>query len=325
MKTTSRNRILRRPAGFSLTEILIVITLLGLIGTMLTSVLVRQQRFHRAVSSMTDARARMRDVATILPTDLRGLSTIGGDILAFTDTSLQFRAFLGTSIVCDWRTTQIIGIPPKVMASGNVISAWIYPPAANDIAFIYDEGTEAGNADDDWTPYILTSTDDTVSTTICPSSTTFTTAGDNTATKYVLRLPSAPDQTRIKPGAPIRFAREVRYSVYLASDAQWYVGFQSCTPHASLTSAGTCGTREVLAGPVKAASTDTTQSGLFFVFYNQSGGVVTSQANAGTIASIGVGIRTTSESMRQAAATKSQTFITGGDSLRFTVGIRNRI
>jgi hypothetical protein len=322
---TNRKPNVRRGAGFSLVEILIVITLLGLIGTMLTSVLVRQQRFHRAVTSMTDARARMRDVATILPTDLRGLSSIGGDLLAFSDTSLQFRAFLGTSILCDFRTTQIISIPPKVLASKNVISAWIYPPAANDIAFIYDEGTEAGNADDLWRGYILTATDDTISSTICPSSSTFTQAADNGAEKYILSLPSAPDQTKIKPGAPIRFAREVRYSVYIASDAQWYVGFQNCTPHASLTSPGTCGTREVLAGPVKAATTDTATSGLYFVFYNQTGGRVTSQADANTIASIGVGIRTTSESMRQAAATKSQTFITGGDSLRFTIGIRNRI
>ena len=149
-KPNVRRALPRVRSGFSLTELMIVVTLMGLIGTMLTSVLVRQQRFHRAVTSVTDARARMRDIATILPTDLRGISSIENDILVFNDTSLQFRAFIGTSIVCRYKSTTEIDLPPRVLASGNVISAWINPPTTDDIAFIYDEGTEAGNADDRW-------------------------------------------------------------------------------------------------------------------------------------------------------------------------------
>ena len=326
MKNTPNvRRAPRVRAGFSLTELMIVVTLMGLIGAMLTSVLVRQQRYHRAVTSVTDARARMRDIATILPTDLRGMSSIDNDILVFNDTSLQFRAFIGTSILCAYNSTTEIELPPRVMASGNVLSAWINPPTTDDIAFIYNEGTEAGNADDTWTPYkIVSSTTDNTAAT-CPSSSTFTTAADDASEKYLITLPSAPDPTLMEPGAPIRFAREVRYSVYQASDGQWYVGYQRCTPHASLVVAGTCGSREVLAGPVLAASTDTLSSGLYFVYWNQDGARVTTAALDSTIAFIGVGVRTSSESLRQAAATAVQQSFAGGDSVRFTVGIRNRI
>src|SRR2546428_41937 len=153
----------RRRAGFTLIEMMIVVALLGLIGSMLTTVLVRQQRFHRAVASVTDARARMRDIATILPTDLRGISTAGGDILDMSLTSLQFRAFVGTSIVCNFATAAgvtpaIIELPPQILTptapsnssttAATVLTAWINPPEVGDIAYVYDDGPEPGNADD---------------------------------------------------------------------------------------------------------------------------------------------------------------------------------
>jgi hypothetical protein len=116
----------------------------------------------------------------------------------------------------------------------------------------------------------------------------------------------------------------VRYSAYLASDNQWYIGFQSCTPNASYGTAGTCGAREVLAGPVKAGTADTTTSGLFFVFRKRDGTRVTTLSASDTIASVGVGIRTTSGSMLGATSSKAASE-QGGDSLRFTIGIRNRI
>jgi len=59
------------------------------------------------------------------------------------------------------------------------------------------------------------------------------------------------------------------------------------------------------------------------VYYDQYGNRKTSLASTDTIARISVGVRTSSESLRR--ATGSSTTIAGGDSLRFVVGIRNRI
>src|SRR5437773_12442763 len=101
---TRRYHAPRRQGGFTIIELTISITLLGIIGMLLTGILSRQQRFHRAVAEMTDARGRMRDIATILPTDLRSISTAGKDILGISDTSIQFRAFVGASVVCNFAT-----------------------------------------------------------------------------------------------------------------------------------------------------------------------------------------------------------------------------
>jgi prepilin-type N-terminal cleavage/methylation domain-containing protein len=337
MKSIRRNSP-RGRSGFTLIELMIVVVLLGLIGTMLISVLVRQQRFHRAVASVTDSRARMRDVSTILPSDIRSISTAGDDILAISDTSMQFRAFIGTSIVCryDPGNGRIIELPPQILTAtkpansdslrSSVLTAWITPPIPNDVAFIYNDGAEGGNIDDSWTSFAITDTTSAANSAWCPSTNTppFTTAADNGARRYRITLSAAPNQAQVKVGAVIRFAREVRYSIYQATDNQWYVGYQTCTADATFGLPGTCGTREVLAGPVKAATGDTLTSGLFFVYWNKSGTRMTALSASDTIARINVGIRTTSESLRSATATKTNSF-TGGDSLRFSIGLRNRL
>lgn len=315
----------RSRAGFTLAELMITITLLGIIGGLLTTVLMRQQRFHRAVASIADSRARMRDVATILPTDLRSISTAGSDILAIDVNSIQFRAFVGAAVLCRYAAATIIELPPRVLASGSVLTSWISPPGPNDVAYLYDDGTLAGNADDRWTPFTITDTTSAANSTWCPSSNVppYTQAADNAARRYRLTLGAAPNQAQIRIGAPIRFAREVRYSVYQAADNQWYVGYERCTPNADPTLPGVCANRELLAGPVLPATTDTLTSGLYFVYYNQTGGRITDVASASQIARISVGIRTTSESLRQATANNTQ--FASGDSLRFVIGIRNRI
>ena len=325
MKPTAERAARSRP-GFTMIELLIVVSLLGIIGTMLTTIMVRQQRFHRAVMNVTDARARMRDVSTIMPTDLRSISTAGGDLLVISDTSMQFRAFVGTSIMCRFQSAQVIELPPKVLASGTVLTAWINPPAPNDIAYVYNEGAEAGNADDSWAPFIITDTASSTSSAVCPSTLNppFTTAADNNARRYTITLSAAPVAAQVDPGAPIRFAREVRYSIYQASDNHWYVGYQRCTPNAVYGQPGTCGSREVLAGPVAAGTADTLTSGLYFVYRNKAGTRLTSLSAADTIASVGIGIRTTSESLLQ-ATTKTGGSIAAKDSLRFIVGFRNRV
>jgi prepilin-type N-terminal cleavage/methylation domain-containing protein len=263
--------------GFTLTELMIVVVLVSVIGTALTLLLMRQQRFHRAVVSITDARARMRDVATILPTDLRSISTSSADILAFDVNSIQFRAFIGTSIVCNYPSAQVIELPPKTLASGNVLTAWINAPGAGDVAYVYDNGAMAGNVDDTWRRFVITDTVSSTDASWCSSalSPAFTTAADNAARRYRITLNGAPDQTRSTRGDVIRFAREVRYSAYQASDNHWYVGYQTCTANANPTLPGACGTVEMLAGPIQPASQDTTTSGLFFVFYRKDGSQVT--------------------------------------------------
>jgi prepilin-type N-terminal cleavage/methylation domain-containing protein len=312
--------------GLSLIELLIVLTILAIVGGLMVNVLIKQQRFNRALTETADSRARMRDIATILPTDLRGASSIGQDLLAIGQTSMQFRSSIGSSVLCAIAGASVIELPPTTLASGQVLTAWINPPAPGDIAFIYDDGLGAGNVDDSWRQFIITDTTSASNPAWCPSIgvAPFTAPADDGARRYRITLDAALNPVRIKPGAPIRFAREVRYSLFAASDANWYVGYETCTPSGAPGVPGACANREILAGPVRPAATDTAQSGLYFIYYAQDGTPITNVAQAASIARIGIGLRTSPMSMSQALQ-KLGGMIPGRDSLRMTVGIRNRI
>ncbi len=316
----------RTRRGVTLIELVIALTVLAVVGGVLTNVLIKQQRFNRALTETADSRSRMRDIATILPTDLRGASSIGRDILSVDMNSMQFRSAIGSSVLCRFGGGAVIELPPATLASGQVLTAWINPPKPGDIAFIYDDGTGRGNVDDSWAQFIITDTTSAVNPAWCPSAglSPFTLPADDGQRRYRITLNAAPDSLRIRVGAPIRFAREVRYSLFEASDRNWYVGYETCTPSGAVGVAGPCANREILAGPVRAASSDTTASGLYFIYYRQDGTRITSLAQAAQIARVGIGLRTSPLSMRD-ALNKLGGNVAGRDSLRMTVGIRNRI
>jgi hypothetical protein len=310
----------------TLIELVIALTVLAIVGGLLTNVLIKQQRFNRALTETADSRSRMRDIATILPTDLRGASSIGRDILAIGLTSLQFRSSIGSSVLCGIPAGNVIELPPATLASGQVLTAWINPPKPGDVAFIYDDGAARGNADDSWRQFVITDTTSSVNSAWCPAAglSPFTQVADNTQRRYRITLDAAPNPASIRIGAPIRFAREVRYSLFAASDQNWYVGYETCVPSGAVGVPGACANREILAGPVRAATTDTTSSGLYFLYYRQNGTAITNVADAAQIARVGIGLRTSPMSLSQALQ-KLGGATAGRDSLKLTVGIRNRI
>jgi len=319
--TTPADRLVHRGRrGVTLIELIMAITVLGIVGGLLTNVLIKQQRFNRALTETADSRSRMRDIATILPTDLRGASSIGRDILTIGLTSMQFRSSIGSSVLCQLAGGAVIELPPTTLASGQVLTAWINPPQPGDVVFIYDDGAGRGNADDSWAQFTIIDTTSAVNAAWCPSGGVdpFTQAADNGQRRYRITLNAVPNPLTIKVGAPIRFAREVRYSLFSASDANWYA------PSGAVGVAGACGAREILAGPVRAATADTTTSGLYFLYYRQDGAAITNAADAALIARVGIGLRTSPQSMQQALQ-KLGGSVAGRDSLRMTVAIRNRI
>lgn len=326
MKIPARPPAYRGRRGVTLIELIMVLTVLGIVGGLLTNVLIKQQRFNRALTETADSRSRMRDIATILPTDLRGASSIGRDILTVGLTSMQFRSSIGSSVLCGIAGGAVIELPPATLASGQVLTAWINPPKPGDVAFIYDDGTGRGNADDSWTQFTITDTTSAVNPAWCPAvgASPFTQVADDGARRYRITLNAAPNPATIKVGAPIRFAREVRYSLFSASDNNWYVGYEICVPSGAVGVPGACANREILAGPVRAATADTTTSGLYFLYYRQDGTPITNAAEAALIARVGIGLRTSPQSLSQALQQLGGT-IAGRDSLRLTVGIRNRI
>ncbi len=310
-------------AGLSLTELLISMTLLGLIGSVIVSVVVSQQRFYRGTNELTETRAQLRQVASMLPAELRGISSSGNDIYSMTDSSIEFRSTFGSSVVCKTMTsggTPYRVLPPRNSAKGTRWTSWSQTPVVGDSLALYDEAAGAGVADDRWTRHritaIATSTGDVSNG--WQSSTKFVQASDLTGTNPSYRLTVTPAYVAtVKQGAAIRFFKRVRYNLYHAADGLWYLGYQDCvtwrTPN--------CSTIQPIGGPYQPyASPGSGRSGVEFSYRDSLDAVTTVPAN---LARISVVVRGESAELIQLGGMQSG-WKRFRDSLVLEIALRNR-
>ena len=116
-----------RRAGFTLIELVIALVLMSLVGSAIVSLLLRQQRFYNSTTDLIQTRQQIRQAAAMLPSDLRGISSIGGDIYFMTDSALEFRSVFGSSVVCSNIGGKLSTVP-RVLAKGSNMTTWIRSP-----------------------------------------------------------------------------------------------------------------------------------------------------------------------------------------------------
>ena len=246
----------RNRGGFSLAEIMVALVLLGIVCGGIMTVIMRQQTFYRSATDVIDTRQQIRQATTVVPVDLRGVSSVGGDILVMTDSALEVRANIGSGILCSHAPNQIT-IPPENLFGGKAFTSFLTKPQVGDVAIIFNDSTP-GNQDDTWQIVTITTIDSTVA-----GCTAFTDVG-NDAAKYRYVYTVAPNlSTLIVNGAPIRFARRSKYATYQSpSDGLWWLGYRECRGD------GTgCAAIQPVSGPYRPyVANDTVNSGISFVY-----------------------------------------------------------
>lgn len=297
----TRPRMSRR--GFSLIELMVILALSAIVIGGLTSVLVRQQRFYRGTADLIETRSQIRQAAGIIPSDLRGVSTIGGDILEITDTSMIFWATIGQAVTCVGTPgTYVLDIPPLVLANGNTLASFTMTPTMGDTVWVYENGLTEAAGDDHWTAYGILAAP-TTSTVTCA---TLVGGVDLSAPRYSFLLKEQLDND-VEIGNPVRFVRRTRYSLYQASDGGWYLGY--CSPACA-------GAPQPIAGPFLPAGGGT--SGVSFSYTDANGAATAIPAN---VAQVSVVVRGKTQGVVDMGGYKNTQV---GDSLRFSVAIRNR-
>src|SRR5207244_12401992 len=144
-----------RRAGFTLIELVIALVLMSLIGSAIVSLLLRQQRFYNSTSDLIQTRQQIRQAAAMLPSDLRGISSIGGDIYFMTDSALEFRSVFGSSVVCS-NIGGKLSTGPRALARGSNMTTWVRPPLVGDSIAVCSDGLSPTVADDGWLRYQIT-------------------------------------------------------------------------------------------------------------------------------------------------------------------------
>lgn len=301
MHAMTRARGARR--GFSLIELMVILALSSIVIGGLTSVLVRQQRFYRGTADLIETRSQIRQAAGIIPSDLRGVSTIGGDILAVSDTSMVFWATIGQAVACAAVPgTYEISIPPLVLANNNTLASFTMTPSAGDTVYVYHDGPTEAASDDEWVAYGITGPPN-ASTLACLN---LTGNLDLNTQRYSFPL-DKPLGANLSVGTPLRFLRRTRYTLFKAQDGAWYLGY--CSPDC-------VGTPQPIAGPFLPGGG--ANAGVSFSYQDAAGAATTVPAN---IAQVSIVVRGKTQGVVDMGGYNTTQV---GDSLRFSVAIRNR-
>ncbi|HUF30116.1 MAG TPA: hypothetical protein VMM77_05570, partial [Gemmatimonadaceae bacterium] len=248
---------------------------------------------------LIETRSQIRQAAGIIPSDLRGVSTLGGDIIEISDSSMTFRATIGQAVACVLAANTII-VPPLVPANGNTLASFSMTPQVGDTVFVYDDGALDAASDDQWRAYGIAAEVGT-SNLDCLALT-----GGDASSRYSFALDGALSAT-IQVGAPMRFVRRTQYILYKATDGSWYLGY--CAPACD-------GAPQPIAGPFLPAGGGT--AGVSFSYEDAAGAATALPA---AVAQISIVVRGQTQGVVDMGGYKN-THV--GDSLRFSVAIRNR-
>jgi prepilin-type N-terminal cleavage/methylation domain-containing protein len=309
---------LKRRSGFTLVELLIAMVLMGIIGGAIVTLLLRQQRFYGSTNELINTRQQIRQAAAMLPADLRGISSVGGDIYMMTDSSIEFRSVFGGSIACaiDPAGTWVSTVP-VVLTKTSAMTNWAMVPTVNDSIALYSGGASMAQNDDSWGLHKITAVTARTggASDGCPVSSGLVQnlAADLAAGNPSYKLTLSPAAANISTGAAIRFFRRVHYSLYKAADNLWYLGYYDC----KTARVPVCNPIQPIGGPFQPFATNGT-SGLQFSYYDAAGALTLNRAQ---VARISLVVRGEGASPVSFSGTKAATVFR--DSLRMEINVRN--
>ena len=278
----------------------------------------RQERLYGAATEVMQVRAQLRDAADVLAGDIRGAAVARYGLPLMTDSAIELLTAIGSSVACTAPVGNTLFLPPPRLASGTVLSSFLASPDTGDLALIYT--LPAGQPDSGrWLESRIAAFATRSVNTSCPASTGFTAAADATAQSgYAVTLSSAPP-AGVRKGAPLRFLRRARYSLYRSSDGQWYLGFRRC----NIIGPSVCGTIQPVSGPyLPYQRREGSSGGIGFRYFDSAGGEVLDALLSPTIARVDVVLRgETARSVSLAGDAR----IRYRDSATVSISPRNRV
>ena len=119
-----------RRAGVTLVELLVALSLGGVVLAVAAGSMLRQQRAVRWVDGLTGAELQLRPVLRLLADELEPLDAGVGDLAAgqASDSSLELRAVVAASLTCDSAGT--VTLVPETQASPPLAAPPARPPSA---------------------------------------------------------------------------------------------------------------------------------------------------------------------------------------------------
>ena len=290
-----------------------VLALAGLVGSTIGLSLVRQQRFYRGATELLRAREGVRDAMELLSTDIRGMS-VSDTVRLLADSAIEFFANVGSSVVCDTPSGTAVGLPGLSSRGANALTSFLTQPDTGDIVVFHRDSIEGTS---EWEAHRISGFAARPIAITCPATSRFgrqaETAVDGTG--FLLDL-STPLGSHVGAGAPVRFIRRGRYSLYHASDGSWYLGYRRC----NAVGLSACGAIQPLSGPYRAYSPNPRHTGLLFEYFDGSGARLASGTSPLALVRVDITARAESGQRIEVEGRPS----VPSDSATVAIAIRNR-
>lgn len=288
--------------GWTLLELVIALVIFGVVAGLGAGAVASEQRNARAAARIRAVRAELRDATGVLAQEIRGASPASDTLRLAADTAVEFFTPLLTAITCaPGSGSRLLLVPPLI--SGAIQPAVGPQPDTGDLAWIWEE--DSVRTPGTWRRWRIAGyTSDVLencSVALAPL----------VGQPRVLTVTG--DAGTVPAGAPVQVVRRGRYSVYRASDGDWYLGYKRC----DALGPSRCQSVQPVAGPYLARATGT--AGIQFRYFGETGSEL-----SGTDAETGT--------WRVEVVLRSDTSLSamvarrGGaldDSVVMTVGLRN--
>lgn len=248
--------------GWTLTEMLISLSVAGLIVSLAGSAAVGQLRFFRGVGEASELRTQVAQAVTITANVLRDVGS-ATDILVATDSALEAAVTTGVSVACATDTGAVTFVATRAPA-GNTLASFAETPAPGDaIHLLASDSARIG-----WLRATIASAP---APTACAR---FGVAG------WRVRLA---EPFVVAAGAAVRVTRRTRISTYRAADGLWYVGMKDWNPDL-----GRFNTIQPVAGPLRPFSRTPSLTGFRFTYLDSAGGALAEPVSAASISVIAI-------------------------------------
>jgi hypothetical protein len=199
----------------SLAELLVALSLGGVVLSVAASSMLRQQRGVRWIEGLSGAELQVRPVSSALADELSQLDASAGHVAPgqASDSSLQLRSVVAASLTCD--SAAMLTLLPDTASVPSMVGG-MSAPAVGDSVWLY-LGAAVG-----WRARTVIGV--TRTTTACAAPT----SAPGASFRLLLDAPAG-----VAAGTPVRLTRWERWVVYRAGDGRWYVGVRDYSPATS--------------------------------------------------------------------------------------------
>lgn len=288
----------RLKRGSTLIELVLSLGVSGVIVALAVKLSTGQLRFMRAVTESAAVQGQLAGANTIVASVLWDLAPPGGDIVTAQDSALEVRMTIGSAVVCE-STPGRVTIPAPSSPNGNTLGAYTESPEADDVVVAFLEDSAGGT----WLTFHVSN---------APTAGGACTRFPDVQAVWTLSLR---EPVILPAGTAVRFCRPMRFSLYRASNSQWYLGARDWNGSGQRFNA-----IQPVAGPLRAYQSGGSGSGFLLTYQDRAGSPFSDGSDTRGIAAVRIVSRGSAAVVAPAATTPSTWT---PDSLVTRVSFRN--